>query len=192
MENDGHTQRRIQIESLLLSNDISHLVALVGVRGYFLDSKGIPGKNDRAIYDDALFLCSIDRFEFFLGNTDPQTEGGTTPSLKPGIWMYRLGIHGLSKPENQQYEALVQAFPVTVVRDYGVEETGYFGINIHCGGLTKTGSLGCQTIHPTVWPDFIDAVKYEMKKHKQGVIPYLLVEEERLREGKTDAAIETI
>lgn len=48
-----------------------YAVVLVGVRGYYLDSMGTVGKNDRGIYDDAIFLVTPDTFASFNANTDP-------------------------------------------------------------------------------------------------------------------------
>jgi len=55
---------------------------------------------------------------------------------------FKLGLH------KGKYKALVQAKPLTVIRDYnrdsvlnynsGKEETGMFGINIHCVKLSGT------------------------------------------------------
>ncbi len=135
---------------------------LVGVRGYYRDSMGVAGANDRGLYDDALFMVGPTEFEAFNANTDPSSvrkgrgtgAGKGMACLKPGIWpAYQFGKH------KQQYEALVQTGgKVTVVRD-GLdgpyEETGHFGINIHRGGNTTTGSAGCQTVPPDQWPRFI-------------------------------------
>ncbi|WP_439471319.1 hypothetical protein [Brevundimonas sp.] len=135
---------------------------IVGVRGYYRDTMGVVGENDRGLYDDALFLVGPSEFEAFNGNTDPSKfrpgrgdgAGKGMASLKPGIWpAFQFGKH------KQQYEALVQtAGKVTVVRDGldgAYERTGYFGINIHRGGNTTTSSEGCQTIPPDQWPRFI-------------------------------------
>src|SRR5690606_12369635 len=67
---------------------------------------------------------------------------------------YRIGLH------RNSYTALVQAKPVTVIRDFdrdaildydsGREETGFFGINIHRASATGEStrvdkwSAGCQ------------------------------------------------
>jgi hypothetical protein len=91
----------------------------------------------------------------FNANCDPsRTERGIA-RLCVGRWKYRPGIHNLSKDpkEHPHYEALVQAGHVTVDRGAGNLDTGFFGINIHCGGNTTTSSLGCQTIPPAQWGD---------------------------------------
>ncbi len=146
-------------------------VYLVGIRGYYQDHHE---DNQRGIYDDALFLCSPDLFLPVNANTDPGAYRKGIATLKPGIWKYQLGTHGLSKPKDQQYQALVQAGDVTVIRDGTGPDTGKFGINIHRGGITVVSSLGCQTIPPAQWPAFIALVKQELSRHAQKVIPYVL------------------
>ena len=77
---------------------------VVGIRGYYLDTQGKPGVNDRGIYDDAIFIVApgID-FRAFNGNTDPsRTRLGTGTGaakgmacLKPGLWRaHRFGMRG--------------------------------------------------------------------------------------------------
>lgn len=151
-------------------------VALLGIRGYYKRTMGNPTKNDRGIYDDAIFLVSKDIFVSFNANTDPSIYRKGVAVLKPGLWKYRLGIHGLSRPVGQRYKALVQAAEVTVQRDELYDDTGWFGINIHRGGERGTSSLGCQTIVPSQWDAFIMLVEREMKRAEQKVVPYLLVE----------------
>lgn len=86
---------------------------------------------------------------------DPINEQGTA-ILKEGQYRgtFKLGLH------RQKYTALVQAAPVTVIRDFnqddrldfntGVEQTGFFGINIHRSSpsgestLVNKWSAGCQ------------------------------------------------
>ena len=149
-------------------------VILVGKPGYYL-SMGKAGQNDRGIYDDAIFLISPTAFVTFNANTDPSIFRPRIATLRPGKWLYKIGIHGLSKPKEQQYKALVQAAPVTVGRDGQGLDTGWFGINIHRGGRNSTSSLGCQTIPPDQWPEFIAIVEAEMKRHGQKTIPYVLL-----------------
>lgn len=164
---------REQIEGLISGLD-KRLVHLVGVRGYYRDSMGKKGVNDRSVYDDSIFLIGPDVFVSFNANVDPSIYRHRVAVLKEGFWSYKLGIHGLSKPKSQQYQALVQAAPVTVVRDGVGNDTGWFGINIHRGGYNTTSSLGCQTLPPAQWPSFIELVKSQMKIHGQKTIIYLL------------------
>lgn len=144
---------------------------LVGIRGYYHDDHSA---NLRGIYDDAIFLVTPDMFVPFNANTDPSVFRKGIAKLRAGIWQYKLGIHGLSRPKAQQYQALVQAAPVTVLRDGGADDSGWFGINIHRGGINSTSSLGCQTIPPAQWPAFIALVSQEMKRFGQKFIPYVL------------------
>ena len=164
---------------------------IVGVRGYYRDTMGAKGRNDRAIYDDALFVVSDDAFVAFNGNTDPGGyrkgkgfgAGKGMASLNPGVWKaYRLDMH--KRGAKGQHEALCQrAAPVTVTRDGNppYPDTGMFGINIHRGGWNSTSSAGCQTIPPDQWPAFIATVTDQAKRlfgaaWRQEVIPYVLLE----------------
>lgn len=147
---------------------------LVGFRGY-MDAEG--DGNDIGRYDDALALVrpfSVLNYNF---NTDPNRDIPGRAHLKAGVWSYKLGTHGLSKPKSEQYVALVQAAPVTIARFQGAEETGYFGINIHRGGeFTSTGSEGCQTVYKPQWQQCIDAVRNAMFDSRVKTIPYILLE----------------
>lgn len=156
--------------------DALRTVALLGVRGYYLDSMGKKGANDRGIYDDAIFIVGPGFYASFNANSDPSIFRKAVAVLKKGLWQYQIGIHGLSKPAHLRYKALVQAAKVTVVRDQVGDDTGYFGINIHKGGANTTSSIGCQTIRPDLWPAFISQIESEMKKTGQKTVPYLLME----------------
>lgn len=165
-------------------------LVILGIRGYYLDGMGAVGRNDRGIYDDALFLDAPDAFAAFNANTDPSRvrsgsgrgAGKGMAVLTPGVWpVYRFDKH------KGQYLALCQrAGEVTVMRD-GLPpypDTGMFGINIHRGGNTTTSSEGCQTIPPDQWPAFI-ALAVDQARRLFGdrwdrtVIPYVLTEESR-------------
>jgi hypothetical protein len=154
--------------------------AILGRRGYYRDSMGAPGRNDRNLYDDAIavyFPAEGERaevYQTFNANTDPSREAPGIAVLKPGVWRYQLGIHNLSKPPAERYPALVQADEVTVGRDDRGEDTGWFGINIHRGGYTTTSSLGCQTIWPGQWSAFFKLVRVEMHARALATIPYVL------------------
>lgn len=159
-------------------------VNLLGVRGYFEDSMGKPDQNDRGIFDDAVFLISPTAFVSFNFNTDPSRSGHNENAgkgyaeLQPGVYAYKLGIHGLSKPKSKQYTALVQAGQVVIKRD-GAKSTekGFFGISIHRGGI-GTSSEGCQTVIKDQWDEFIALVQSELEKYNQATIPYCLIEQQ--------------
>jgi lysozyme len=149
---------------------------LVGIRGYYLNTMGKRGVNDRGIYDDAIFVVSPNVFAAFNGNVDPSARRKRMASLVPGRYLaHRFGKH------RNQYRALVQrAGPVTVARDDSITETGYFGINIHRGSNTGTSSEGCQTIPPRQWDAFIGLVESEARRlyaqqWQAKTIPYILL-----------------
>lgn len=166
-----------------------HKLIIVGIRGYYKNTLGEVGKNDRGIYDDAIFVYSPVGMVAYNGNTDPtgfrKGDGaGSTKGmavLKTGAYYaHKLGLH------KGKYLALVQRLgKVTVIRD-GIngdyEDTGEgFGINIHKGEMDSTSSEGCQTIPPTQWNGFINLVKelakrYYGNKWEDTVIPYILLE----------------
>lgn len=143
---------------------------LVGARGYY------SRENKRGMYDDAIFIIHQQSALGFNANTDPSVFRPGIATLECGVWRYRIGIHGLSKPKSRQYEALVQAEPVLVTRDGGKAERGWFGINIHRGSRLTTSSLGCQTIWPDQWSEFITTVKLWMGDTGQKTVRYILME----------------
>jgi len=158
---------------------ITDAVMVIGIRGYFKDTMGVPGQNDRGIYDDAMFIVTPDSFKAYNGNTDPSKSKESIAVLQPGIYHYKKGMHGVSGPH--PYMALRQDSNVTIKRDGSNElETdspeNRFWIDIHRGGYTTTSSLGCQTIHPDQWCNFRDFVFEAMEKHDQHRVPYILIE----------------
>lgn len=162
--------------SLMREAKILEPVCVLGRRGYYRDTMGVKGKNDRGIYDDAIAIITPTAFATFNANCDPSAFRRTIANLKAGVWRYKIGIHGMSKPAERRYTALVQAGPVTVLRDEAGEDTGYFGINIHRGGFNTTSSLGCQTIYPPQWEAFIALMKNEVARYQVKTFPYLLTE----------------
>lgn len=152
-------------------------VILLAVRGYYKTTMGNPLKNDRGIYDDAIFVITPTSFRSFNANTDPSVMRKGISVLKAGLHFFKKGHHGISKPGGG-YPAFRPAtadesLPVT--RD-GVGESRGVAINIHKGGFNTTSSEGCQTIYPTQWTEFQTLVYDLMTKYRQKEIPYLLVE----------------
>lgn len=172
------TQSRGAIESIATVKGVTDKVYLVGIRGYFRDSLGVPGKNDRGIYDDAIFLRTPEAILAFNANADPSVKRPGIAVLKAGVHPYRKGQHGLSKPVAKRYDALRPATVgerLPVKRDGKGDDYGV-AINIHRGQYTSTSSEGCQTIYPTQYKEFIDAVYRAMDKAGQKTIKYILVE----------------
>lgn len=154
-------------------------VYLVGIRGYFLDSMGKKGQNDRGVFDDAIAVISPEGVFTFNANVDPASFKKGIANLKTNTtdgWLYKQGIHGLSKPKDQQYMAFVQAAKVTVARDKQGDDTGMFGINIHRGRTLSVSSLGCQTLVPSQWDAFYALACGQMKKYNQKTIRYYLMD----------------
>jgi lysozyme len=163
--------------AMVIKARIEDRVALVGIRGYYADSMGVKGKNDRNLYDDAIILLSPSCHATFNANTDPSIFKKGIASLLPGVHRYKKGKHGISKPGGG-YPALRPATPnetLPVFRDSEGESLG-IAINIHKGGYNTTSSLGCQTIYPAQWEGFINLVYSEMSRYNQKTIPYLLTE----------------
>lgn len=158
-------------------------VVLLGIRGYYKNSMGVFGKNDRAIWDDALIWVSPKGIQAFQANTDPSgyrkgTGKGSSKGmamLKAGVWLYKTGMHNGST----SHEAFRQYDEVTVIRD-GIdgdyEDTGHLGVNIHRGGKISTSSLGCQTLPVQTWDAFKELGYSLIKEYKLKNFPYVLTE----------------
>lgn len=169
---------------------VEHPVFVVGIRGYYIQTMGDPARNDRGIYDDAIFLISPNFFGSYNANTDPSArrpghghvEGKRgMAKLKAGVWhCHRFALH------RKSYMALCQiAGSVTVIRDGHDEDYphhGWFGINIHRGGRHGTSSLGCQTVYAPQWEGFIQSAmdqarRYHGRAWDRTTIPYVLLED---------------
>jgi len=152
-------------------------VILVGVRGYYRDTMGIAGRNDRGIYDDAIFVIAPDCFASFNANTDPSAHYKKGVSvLNLGVHLYKKGKHKINSPNGYAaFRPATKDEGLPVTRDGQGQSIGY-AINIHRGGNSGTSSLGCQTIPPAQWDAFKSLVYALMDKYGQKVIPYVLTE----------------
>lgn len=153
-------------------------VVVLAKRGYYLNTMGEPGKNDRGIYDDAIVIVGPEVFAAFNGNTDPSIRRKKVAVLCGGVWRYRPGKHGITfKRPGYPYPAFVQADEVAVLRDGdNAPDIGWFGINIHRGSKTTTSSLGCQTLPPDQWDAFRTLLNDQLKRNSQPTFPYVLIE----------------
>jgi lysozyme len=169
-------QSKLTLEELKLLD--KYQVKFIGVRGYYMDTLGKPGENDRGMYDDAIFLIGPNYFKSFNANTDPSKFQSTIAVLKPGTYIYKPGPHGISG--KNPYPAFRQHGPVVVLRDGIGEDTDEgkdrFYINIHKGGYSTTSSLGCQTIYPDQWLEAQRDGYDLLELHDQTEIPYALIE----------------
>lgn len=170
---------------------------VLGIRGYYLDSMGKPGENERGEYDDALVVFSskavtgVPQIERVIvvsawnANTDPSRYRAGIATLCPGVHPYRPGNHGISKPGGG-YPAFRPATPdegLPVTRDGEKGIKRGIAINIHRGGESTTSSLGCQTIPPAQWSQFHAAVHAQLKALGRKQFDYVLVEETAFRAG---------
>lgn len=166
------------VDKIIRKHKITAPVVLVGIRGYYKDTMGKPGQNDRGLYDDAMFIVSPTHFSSWNGNTDPSVYRPGIASLVPGVHMYRKGNHGISRPGGG-YPAFRPATPgeqLPVTRDGVLNPRPGVAINIHRGGKNTTSSEGCQTLPPQQWDAFYAALSGEMKRHSVKTFPYVLVD----------------
>ena len=167
--------KRADIEKLIPKNIRNqYSVFLVGIRGYYLNSMGVKGKNDRGLYDDAIFIVAPDCFIAFNANTDPSAYKKNVSSLKLGTHLYRKGKHKIKSPNGYPaFRPATKDEGLPVTRD-GVGDSIGYAINIHKGSNSGTSSLGCQTIPPAQWESFRSTAYAQMDKYGQKVIPYVL------------------
>jgi len=148
-------------------------VALIGIRS-------VPNKVNE--YDDRMILVIDGQIHSaYPLNTEPSVKKDGVATLVSGKkYLYKPGIHGLSRPPDRRYPAFVQASPVTVMRQNEGMDTGFFGINIHRGGSNSTSSLGCQTIPPDKWDSFKSKVYEVLDRFDQDTVPYYLLNSDNI------------
>lgn len=172
---------RDQVEAILAKYPHEGSVAIVGIRGYYEDTMGKPGQNDRGIYDDAIILIGPNYFKAFNGNTDPSKYKALIGTLAPGLHYYKKGKHGISRPKPYvPYDAFRPATPDETLPGTRDGQNGTVKIvcpNIHKGGYNSTSSEACQTIPPDQWLEFQTNAYRLMDEYNQKKIAYILVEQ---------------
>lgn len=162
-----------EIKKILSDNGIildREKVCIIGIRGYYADTFGKPGVNDRNVYDDAIFVVSENDFGAFQANVDPSVYRHRIAQLVPGVYDAVKWRH------KGKYDAL-QIVKDTVRRE-GVKnlDTGRHGINFHYGG-SGTWSEGCQTFPQSSYWFFLRKVYSLMDKYGKRSVKYLLIDQ---------------
>ncbi len=163
-------RKREEVEQIIAAAGDRSEVVLVGIRGYYRDTMGKVGVNDRNLYDDAIFLVSPDAFVSFNANCDPSIFKSGIATLVPGVYECVRWRH---KGKSQS----LQIVRDVLVRDGQIgESVGRRGINFHAGSERETWSEGCQTLPKSQFDAFIKLVYSEMTRRGQTTVPYILVE----------------
>lgn len=175
--------RRSEIDWVVEQVDSGYAAVFIGIRGYYLDSMGRKGVNDRGLYDDAIIVYSPYAFEAFNANTDPSIVREGIATLCLGVHLYKKGNHGISRPGGgyPAYRPATKNEELPVTRDGVTYPRPGVAINIHKGGYNSTSSEGCQTLYPDQWNYFKALGDGEMDRYKQKIVPYILCEN---RKGK--------
>ena len=151
-------------------------VRILFVRGYYRDSMGKRGKNDRAIYDDACFVVTPEGVQAFNANSDPSAYRKRIATIKAEQAIcYKPGPHGY-KRRGGPYPAFRQHEDCTVARDRAGDDHGMHHVNLHKGGVSGTSSLGCLTIPPHQWDEFRSLVTGLLSAHDQETVYVTLLE----------------
>lgn len=156
----------VSLAGVVLTNE---RFVILAIRGYFRQTMGDPTKNDRGIYDDAMFIISETVYVAYQANTDPSVYKTGTAVLVPGVYDVEKHMHKGEYPAWQIIEDKVKRDGVPGV------DVGRHGINIHHGGI-GTWSEGCQTLPPTTWPGF-QRLSYDLADtYKKKTVKYILTE----------------
>lgn len=167
-----------EVNEILAANGVADKVVLLGVRGYYQDSLGKLGENDRNIYDDVIIVISPRRFAAFRANTDPSVYRAGIATMRTGVHRYQKGKH-----KGRYWALKLVGGRVEVTRDGQKGTRIGIALSIHKGGVRTTGSEGCQTLAPADWTEFIKIVYDEMDFYRQETIPYCLIDEKDRRGG---------
>jgi lysozyme len=159
----------------------------VAIRGYYLDTMGVKGKNDLNMFDDMVAWVYPNGFATFNFNTDPtrfgynKNAGKNMAQLVPGIYRFVRRRH------KNQYAAFGQGTNIVAVyrRDASGKvtsiEEGQFGINIHKAGIKGTSSEGCLTVPIQQWDQFKSLGYNIIGASGREFFPFILFDEETER-----------
>lgn len=161
---------KAEIETIVKNSGVKSDVVIVGIRGYYRDSMGKVGINDRGIYDDAIFVLSPNEFQAFQANVDPSI-------FKKGIATLQVGVYKVVKWIHHGKYAALQIVNDVVNRDGQTNnDSGRHGINFHYGSETQTWSEGCQTLPKSIYWNFLNLVYGEMQKYHLDSVQYVLID----------------
>jgi hypothetical protein len=193
-----------------MQNDLNSIIKSAEKLGYAIDKRpnklnliGVRNSNatSQDKFDDSLAYFTYDANGNLVGKVVPATTDPSTYFLKSPINAkgaailksgqykdaYQIGLH------RGKYEALVQAKPVTVIRDddrnafinyFAPTQTGLYGINIHKSTKGKNNediigadSAGCQVFRNI--PDFLDMMRLAQTSRKNygNSFTYTLIDE---------------
>tara|TARA_R110000764_G_scaffold227597_2_gene317787 strand:- start:5234 stop:5857 length:624 start_codon:yes stop_codon:yes gene_type:complete len=187
-----------EVIAILTANGIAlNKVSVLAIRGYYLNSMGKPGRNDRRIYDDAMIIYSPKGSMAYQANTDPNGyRKGSGKGSSKGMAMLKSGIHLFGTGLHKGRVAFRQCETFTVTRDGNppYDHSGHHAIDLHSGGHNSTSSLGCQTVPASTWKEFrtllyslLDEYKNPKRKNDRGQnvrsFPYVLLNETERRVG---------
>lgn len=173
----NEVRARLDAKGLLDEFEAERL-SLVGIRGYYADTFGKKGKNDRVYYDDALILTTnSEKFYFtFNFNVDPSIVREGVASLV-GDRAYDCVKHF---HHGNLYYPCLQIVEDVLKRDGAKDfDVGRHGINFHWDNDERSKfSLGCQTLPRSQWNRFIKDCLSRMIVEKIGSVKYFLIENE--------------
>jgi hypothetical protein len=193
-----------------MENNLNSIIKSAEKLGYDIDKRpnklnliGVRNSNatSQDKFDDLLAYFTYDANGNLVGKVVPATTDPSTYFLKSPINAkgaailksgqykdaYQIGLH------RGKYEALVQAKPVTVIRDddrnafinyFAPTQTGLYGINIHKSTKGKNNediigidSAGCQVFRNI--PDFLDMMRLAQTSRKNygNSFTYTLIDE---------------
>lgn len=194
-----------EVKAILVANGCDMTkCAWLAIRGYYLDSEGVAGKNDRNSWDDAWCLYSPQHGVItYRANTDPTGyrpgsgvgSGKGRASLAPGVWLYGPGLHKGRPGFRQCAQVLVKR---DKIGGGTYDHWGDHAINIHDAPGASTSSEGCQTMPRLYFAlvrkmfiQWLDEAENPIGKNDNGqsvrLFPYVLIEETERRKGNVIA-----